>query len=449
VRWLLLKDLRILRRSPLLVGLLALYPVVVAVLIGATLSGGPEKPRVAFANLVAPGESQLTLGGRRLDATAYGERLFESIDPIRVRNRAAAIAKVRAGEALAAIVIPADAAERLQGTLTLDGGEPPTIEVFYNADDPVKRRYVESTIRARLAEADAALSDAVLAQSARYLDLVVKGGRLSFPLVGTVDILGLRDARTLIDASLRGLPADAPERPALEQVGRFAKLAADNLDLSQPILASIGTPVRVEQTVVSGSRTPLDQFAIAVAATISLMLVTVLLAAGLLALEREEHVFGRLVRGLVSRSALLVEKILLAAGCALAVTLALLAGLAAFAGLDWSRLPSWAVALLGGALAFAAMGAAIGALAKEARVASLLALLLALPLAFLALVPSGTVSAGLYDTLNVVSGAFPFKPSLRALDVAIGGGALAPPLAHLLALALGYAVIARLALRRF
>ena len=35
--------------------------------------------------------------------------------------------------------------------------------------------------------------------------------------------------------------------------------------------------------------------------SLSLMVVTLLLAAGMLALEREEHAFGRLVRGLVSR----------------------------------------------------------------------------------------------------------------------------------------------------
>ena len=38
-----------------------------------------------------------------------------------------------------------------------------------------------------------------------------------------------------------------------------------------------------------------------------------------------------------------------------------------------------------GALAFAALGTALGTLAREVRVASLLAILLALPLAFLAL----------------------------------------------------------------
>ena len=50
MRWLLLKDLQILRRSPLLVALLVIYPIVVSVLIGLALSRGPEKPRVAIVN---------------------------------------------------------------------------------------------------------------------------------------------------------------------------------------------------------------------------------------------------------------------------------------------------------------------------------------------------------------------------------------------------------------
>ena len=45
--------------------------------------------------------------------------------------------------------------------------------------------------------------------------------------------------------------------------------------------------MQVQQTVLSGRRTPLDTFAVALAVTISLMFVCVLLASGLLALERE------------------------------------------------------------------------------------------------------------------------------------------------------------------
>ena len=52
MRWLLLKDLQILRRSPLLTALLVIYPIVLAVLIGFAISRGPEKPRVAFLNQI-------------------------------------------------------------------------------------------------------------------------------------------------------------------------------------------------------------------------------------------------------------------------------------------------------------------------------------------------------------------------------------------------------------
>jgi ABC-2 type transport system permease protein len=449
MRWLLLKDLQILRRSPLLVALLVIYPIVIAVLFGLALSGGPDKPRVAFANLVPPGESNFQVGGRTLDVADYAGRLFDSIDPIRVDTREEAIAKVRDGEALGAMVVPEDATERLRATLGLGGGDPPVIEVYYNADDPVKRRFVESTIEARLADANKALSDAVLRESARYIDVIVRGGKVSLPLVGAIDILGLKRAQGIIEAVAARLPEKSAERVQLEQVARFARLAGDNLDVSRPILASIGTPVDVEQHIVKGRKTSLDTFAVAVAVTVSLMFVTLLLASGLLALEREEQAFGRLVRGLVSRSALLTEKIALSALCALAVTLAMLFGLAAFVGLDWSRLPAWLAALTGGALGFAAMGAAIGGLTREVRAASLLAMLLALPIVFLALVPSGSVDAGLYNAINVVSGLFPFKPALRALDGAINGGALWLPILHLLGLTAGFSILARVALRRF
>jgi len=450
VRWLLLKDLQILRRSPLLVGLLVVYPVLIAVLIGFALSKGPDKPRVAFVNLVPPEKNDFTIGGERLDLSQYSDQLFESIDPVRVDTRERAVELVRSGEVLGALILPADATERLQGTINLSGGDPARVEVLYNAEDPVKRRYVESAIEARLAEANQALSQRLTEVAAEYIDIIVSGGEFSI-LGQTFSVLGLERSETILRAAIASLPADAPERAALEQVARFAQLAAENLDISRPILASIGAPVEVEQTIVAGKRTPLDSFAVAVAVTISLMFVTLLLAAGMLALEREEHAFTRLVRGLVSRAALLAEKIGLAALCSFAVTLTMLAGLSLFVGLDWSRLPFWLAALALGALAFAAMGVAIGGLTREVRAASLLAFLLSLPVAFLALVPSGSVSAGLYDVIQVISAVFPFKPALQALNAALNDAdpGLLRPLAHLAGLTVGFGALARLSLRRF
>ena len=120
-----------------------------------------------------------------------------------------------------------------------------------------------------------------------------------------------------------------------------------------------------------------------------MMFICVLLAAGMLALEREENAFTRLARGLVSRLGLLTEKITLAALCATVVGVAMLAGIGAFVTVDWSRFPLWVVAALFGAAGFAALGVAIGGLAREVRAASLFAFLLSLPVAVIALVPSG------------------------------------------------------------
>jgi ABC-2 type transport system permease protein len=233
-------------------------------------------------------------------------------------------------------------------------------------------------------------------------------------------------------------------------VSTFAQLAIDNLDLSDVVLSSLSSPVKVDQHIVNGRRTPLDAFAVTVAVTLSLMLVCVLLAAGMLALEREEHAFARLVRGLVSRWGLLTEKVVLAAGCSAAVTLVMAAGVSLFVSLDWSRFPLWVLALLAGGLAFGALGVAIGALAREVRAASLLAILLALPIAFLALVPSGAVSQGLYDVLRVISALFPFRAALDAVDAALNdAGGLGAALLHLAALVAGWSLAARLALQRF
>ena len=72
------------------------------------------------------------------------------------------------------------------------------------------------------------------------------------------------------------------------------------------------------------------------------------------------------------------------------------------------------------------------------------------PIAALALVPSGTVSGAAFDAIRVVSAAFPFKPTLAALDAGLNRtGDLALPLLHLALLAAAYLVLARVALRRF
>ena len=444
MRWLLVKDLQILKRSPLLVALLVIYPVVISVLIGLALSKGPDKPRVAFVNEVPSAANVIQLGGESIDTSKYGQQLFSAIDPVPVDNEAEAIAKVKSGDVLGALVLPPNLTQKLAS-----GVEPAHVKVFYNAEDPVKARYVRDTINAQVQQANAAVRKKLTKIAVGYLHLIVNGGQFSF-FGRNFDVLGLAKAEAILRATLKDVPKGSAASAQITAVQQFAKVARDNLGLSDNVLKTVGEPIVVDQHILKGGKTPLDAFAVAVAVTVSLMFVTLLLAAGMLALEREENAFSRLVRGLVSRTGLLAEKGLLAAGAAFIVTLAMLAGLALFINLAWDRFPLWMVALAAGALGFAAMGLALGAITREVRAASLLAFMLSLPIAFLALVPSGSVSQTLYDVTSAISAVFPFKPTLDALNAALNdAGGLVKALVHLLVLVAAYGVLARVSLRRF
>ncbi len=444
MRWLLLKDLRILRRSPLLVALLVLYPIVIAVLIGLALSAGPDKPKVAFYNGLEGKSAVVELGGDRIDLAAEGQRLFDAIDPVRVNSKEEAIQKVKDGEVLGALIIPDDLATNIQSSL-----EQGTVEVYYNAEDPAKRQFVENTIKAQVQSANSALTKRVAKEALKLLDLISTGGDYSF-LGQSFDVLGLERAERILAQAKADLPPGSPARAELDRVIAFGKLARENLSFSDDVLAVVGEPIQVKATALNGGTTSLSSFAVALAVAVSLMFITLLLAAGTLALEREENAFSRLVRGLVSKTGLLAEKAGLAAVCSVSVSLLMLAGLGLFVELDWGRFPLWLAALTVGALAFAALGLAIGALTRDVRAASLLAFMICLPLAFLALVPSGAVAPALYDVIRAVSAVFPFSPALDALDAALNdAGAIGGPLLHLAGLTLAFGALARLALQRF
>jgi ABC-2 type transport system permease protein len=386
----------------------------------------------------------LELNGQKIDVSQYGREIFSRIDPVNVKSENEAIAKVKSGDVLAALIIPADLTQKLEA-----GTGPASVRVYYNAEDPVKARFVQDTIKAEVQDANTALSKQFTKVALNYLDLISKGGNISI-FGKSFDVLGLQKSQAIVQAAQASLPAGSPLRDSLGQVANFARLARDNLDLSNGVLEAVGTPIRADQTILNGGRTPLDTFAVAIAVTISLMFVTLLLASGILALEREENAFLRLVRGLVSRTGLLVEKVGLAAICAILVSLLMLAGIGLFVSLEWGRFPLWLVALVLGGLGFGAMGVAIGGITREVRAASLLAFMLSLPMAFLALVPSGAVSSGLYDVIKVVSALFPFKPTLDALNSALNKtGSIGLPLLHLAILTLAFGVIARLSLQRF
>jgi len=447
MRWLLLKDLQILRRSPLQAVLLVAYPVLIALLIGFAISREQANPRVAFLNEVPPGARVTAGGGDRLPAVGVHDRVCRQVECVDVGSRAEAEEKVRDGDVLAALILPADLIDRLNSLSTLSP-ETPQVEVIVNEEDPLKARVVDDRIEALLARANLFIARQIAAEGGRYLGLVVDGG--DFDVLGArVEILGLRRAAS----TLRSLRAAVPpaQRPSLERVIRFATLARNNLDVASPLIDRLAQPIAVDKQTVSAPTPPLDVFAVAVAATLTLTFVTLLLVAGSLALEREENTFARLTGGLVSRSALLGEKVGLGMAVGLVVTLLMLTGVELFVGLEWSRFGLWLLAILAGAAGLGAAGAALGAAARDVRAVSLLAFMVSLPVALLSLVPSGAVGATLYDCIRVLTALFPFKPALQAMTGALdsAGPGIAEPLLHLAVLTLAYGTLARLALRRF
>ena len=451
MRWLLLKDLQILRRSPLIVVLLIAYPVALGVLIGFALSSDNSKPRVAFLNEVPETQQfQIGSGEGEIDRSLARDELCSRVECVDVSSRAEAEQKVENGDVIAALILPPDLLDKLNSLASLNP-EQPTVEVLVNQDDPVKASLVDDRIQALVTEANLILSQKISDQAANYLDLLVKGGSFSLPLLGDVDILGLRKASAILRVVAAQLPKDSPATVPLDRVTRFADLARQNLDFALPLLGAVAAPISVDKQVVAGGSSGLDTFAIAVAATVTLMFVTVLLVAGSLALEREENAFGRITRGLVGPTGLLTEKVVLGIVASFAVTLLLLAALTVLVFVDWGRIGLILLAIGAGGAAFAAFGAAIGGSAKEVRASSLLAFMVSLPIAFLSLVSSGTVSAGVFHVIEFVRALFPFDPALDAMRGALdsAGPAIGVPLLHLVAIVIGYGLLARLALRRF
>ena len=232
MRWLFIKDLQILKRSPLLAALLAIYPVAIALMIGFALSSPPGKPKVAFYSEVPAGKGKIGFGNQQINVSNYAKELFQSIQPIKVNSRAQAIAKVENGDALAALVIPSDIVSQIESLITTGAGSP-SVDVYLNTRDPLERQFVDQAINSRLSDVEQSVSKQVLRVAVADLGKVLNGGTIQF-LGQNIQLLGMRNSRAIIEGSLASLPPHAPVRVALRQVLSFFDLAIGGLDLRPP-----------------------------------------------------------------------------------------------------------------------------------------------------------------------------------------------------------------------
>lgn len=397
------KDLRILRRSPVLLGVLVAYPVVIALLIGLVAAFATAKPRVALVDREGL-PARIEVGGRSFDLASTIDEVAREVELVRL-SPAEARRQLEAGRVIATVTVPPGFIAELRAMVrsprlqleTVQGGLAPRVS-----------REIEALVYGLNRQ----LQEAYIQANLRYVELILDGGQGTF-LGRRFDVLGLDGTREVL--------SELPRGPRLDRIREFVDTAELALGQTGTALRATANPIELERVSGRGRSWTVSAQVQAYALALTLSFLTLLLAAGAFAAERDENVLGRLARGLVGIGQIVWAKVALAAVVALAVglTIALAFGLATeLAGVPggepWSRLPLLAVGLALAGASLGALGTLLGALAGEARSASLVALLVVLPIVFCGLVPRGVV-----PVVSTASDAFPFAHAVRLFAAAL------------------------------
>jgi len=437
---LLRKDVRLLARTPALLLVLVAYPILVALLVAIALQTDERRPDIALVNLDTSGRS-VQVGERRLSIDDYVDRLAEDVD-VRELDADAAAEALDAGRVSAVLTIPEGFISDLQS-----GVRQPALRIDAGRRSPIEADAIVRSLEAAVFRLNQSLAVGYVDQVLELVSLVTDGGEIGI-FGRTGDALGLTRSRQLVvdvQARLRAT-GQGVAAADLDPLLVFIDETQRNLDLAKPAANAIRAPIELQVEAAPAGREPLSAFGFAGALLVSIGLAGVLLAAAAMSSEREEHVLVRLGRGLVSAPVLVAEKMAFTALASLLIGFALLAGVALFTSLAVGRWGLWVAALLLAGLAFGAFGVLAGALARETRTALLAALMLALPLLALGLLPDAAFA-------SAVSRVVPFGPAFdlfQALLVepVIDGAEVATMLGHLALLAAVFGAAATLVVRR-
>jgi ABC-2 type transport system permease protein len=435
--WLVLaKDLRVLRRSPFLLGVLVAYPIAIALLVGLVAGYANSKPRVAFVDEDGL-PAVITVGGHKFHVQSTIDRVSRNVRLVRLSPKEAD-RELRTGKVVATITVPPGFVDDLKQM-----AKSPTL-VLRTTKGGVAPR-VNQQVQALVFSLNRQLQEAYIAANLEYVRLILHGGSGTF-LGRHFTVLGLDGAEQLL--------RELPRGPRLDRIRRFVEVARLALAQTGDALEATAHPIELKQAPEEGRTWALSAQVQAYALALTISFLTLLLAAGAIAAERDENTIGRLARGLVSLGELVAAKIGLAVVVALALGMSialLFGGIIQVGGVvggePWARLPLLAIGLALAGAALGGLGALLGALAREARTASLVAVLVVLPIVFLGLVPGEIVPVA-----GWISDGLPFAHAVRFFASALYDtspwGTLAREAVWLAGLALVFGAAARVAARR-
>ena len=434
---LLRKDLRTLLRTPVLLAVLLAYPLVIATLVGLVAGYASSKPRVALVDRddLPP---QIVVGNRRFDVQRTIDEVGNNVTLVRGLDAEEAERELESGRLVAVITVPPGFVATLRQMV-----QSPTLELAITRGGTSSR--VRQQVQALVYQLNRRLQRAYIDANIEYVRLLLHGGRGKF-LGEDFNVLGLEETQRELDA----LPAD--ER--LDRIRQFVHDARLALAQTDDALRATAAPIELHELPRRGRSAALSAQVQGYALALTLTFLCLVLAAGALAAERDENVLPRLARGLVSPTRLVAAKVALAGVVALVVGLAVAVafGIAidvsdVRGGEPWLRLPLLAAGLVVAGASIGAAGTLLGGIARDARTASLVAVLVVLPLVFLGLIPREVFPAAAW-----ASDALPFTHAYRLFDASLYDlspwGPVAREAAWLAGLGLVFAVAARAAVAR-
>jgi ABC-type Na+ efflux pump permease subunit len=397
------KDLRVLRRSPLLLGALVAYPIVIALLVGLVAGYASAKPRVAFVdedNL----PNVIAVGGHRFHIQTVIGQVAKQVTLVRLSPSEAA-RELADGKVVATITVPPGFLGDLETTVvsphlilqTGTGGLAPRVtqqvqSLVYQLNRKLQGGYIEANLA--------------------FVRLLLHGGNGKF-LGRHFQVLGLD--RTQKELAL------LPPSKRVVAIASFVRQAKLGLAQTGDALRATANPITLTQAPAHGRTWVLSAQVQSYGIAVTVTFLALLLAAGATAAERDEGTIGRLRRGLLSLGELVWAKVALAAvvglvlGAAIAIVFGIVVEVGGVTGGEpWGRLPLLLAGVLLAAGVVGAAGALLGAVAREARTASLLAVLLVLPVVFLGLVPRGALPLAYWISLFL-----PFAHAVRFFGAAL------------------------------
>ena len=330
--WLLLrKDALVLRRSPLLLGILLAYPLAIAVLVGLVASYASSKPRVALVD-----EDNLpptvVIGGHRFHVDKTIDQVSKNVQLVRL-SPAEAAHQLKNGKVVAVVTVPPGFIATLKEMV-----RSPQLEIQLSRGTISSR--VDQQVQALIYSLNRQLQQAYIGTNLNYVTLILHGGSGTF-LGRPISVLGLERSQRV----LARMPQTARVRK-LEDFIHDARLALAN---TGDALKATANPIEPVYASTRGR--------------------TWVLSANVQAYA-----------------------LALVLGMAIAVAFGVIIQVGGVTGGEpWRRLPLLVLGLLLAGGSLGALGALLGALAREARSASLVALLVVLPIVFLGLIPSEIV----------------------------------------------------------